>query len=97
MLSDQIGHLSQLERYVSATKSALSFYKATYTETAFFYLDYILPRCSPDDAGKYKVVAKSALGQATTFATLVVNCESPAFVSSQSLQRQSGVNSFSHC
>ncbi|XP_072316366.1 myomesin-3 [Eucyclogobius newberryi] len=30
-------------------------------------------RCSPADAGKYKVVAKSALGQATTFATLVVN------------------------
>ncbi|KAF7648754.1 hypothetical protein LDENG_00152440 [Lucifuga dentata] len=30
-------------------------------------------RCSPDDAGKYKVVAKSPLGEATTFATLVVN------------------------
>ncbi|XP_055020131.1 myomesin-3 isoform X2 [Boleophthalmus pectinirostris] len=30
-------------------------------------------RCSPADAGKYKVIAKSALGQATTFATLVVN------------------------
>ncbi|XP_033837683.1 myomesin-3 [Periophthalmus magnuspinnatus] len=30
-------------------------------------------RCSPADAGKYKVVAKSALGQATTFATLLVN------------------------
>ncbi|XP_034030002.1 myomesin-3 [Thalassophryne amazonica] len=30
-------------------------------------------RCSPDDAGEYKVVAKSRLGEASTFATLVVN------------------------
>lgn len=32
-------------------------------------------RCSPDDAGVYKAVAKSPLGEAMTFATLVVNCE----------------------
>uniref|UniRef100_A0AAV2MA98 Titin n=1 Tax=Knipowitschia caucasica TaxID=637954 RepID=A0AAV2MA98_KNICA len=30
-------------------------------------------RCSPADSGKYRVEAKSALGHATTFATLVVN------------------------
>ncbi|XP_047454895.1 myomesin-3 [Mugil cephalus] len=30
-------------------------------------------RCSPDDAGEYKVVAKSPLGEAMTFGTLVVN------------------------
>ncbi|XP_072548583.1 myomesin-3 [Salminus brasiliensis] len=30
-------------------------------------------RCSAADAGEYKVVAKSSLGEATTFATLVVN------------------------
>ncbi|XP_034730713.1 myomesin-3 isoform X2 [Etheostoma cragini] len=30
-------------------------------------------RCSPDDAGKYKVVAKSPLGEAMTFGTLLVN------------------------
>uniref|UniRef100_A0AAX7TIW4 Myomesin 3 n=1 Tax=Astatotilapia calliptera TaxID=8154 RepID=A0AAX7TIW4_ASTCA len=36
---------------------------------------YLLQRCSPDDAGEYKVVAKSLLGEAVTFGTLVVNCE----------------------
>lgn len=36
---------------------------------------YLLQRCSPDDAGEYKVVAKSLLGKAVTFGTLVVNCE----------------------
>uniref|UniRef100_A0A3B3Z907 Uncharacterized protein n=1 Tax=Periophthalmus magnuspinnatus TaxID=409849 RepID=A0A3B3Z907_9GOBI len=35
--------------------------------------------CSPADAGKYKVVAKSALGQATTFATLLVNLPEAQF------------------
>ncbi|XP_062322120.1 myomesin-3 [Osmerus eperlanus] len=30
-------------------------------------------RCSAEDAGEYKVVARSILGEATTFATLVVN------------------------
>ncbi|XP_060756301.1 myomesin-3 [Neoarius graeffei] len=30
-------------------------------------------RCSAADAGEYKVVAKSSLGEATTYATLVVN------------------------
>lgn len=35
----------------------------------------LFKRCSPADAGEYKVVAKSALGEATTFGTLVVNCE----------------------
>ncbi|XP_012730505.2 myomesin-3 [Fundulus heteroclitus] len=30
-------------------------------------------RCTREDAGEYKVVARSALGEATTFATLVVN------------------------
>ncbi|XP_062842071.1 myomesin-3 [Trichomycterus rosablanca] len=30
-------------------------------------------RCSSADAGEYKVVARSSLGEATTFATLVVN------------------------
>ncbi|XP_075897501.1 myomesin-3 [Nelusetta ayraudi] len=30
-------------------------------------------RCSPDDAGEYRVTAKSPLGEATTFATLIVN------------------------
>uniref|UniRef100_A0A8C5E8X9 Myomesin-3-like n=1 Tax=Gouania willdenowi TaxID=441366 RepID=A0A8C5E8X9_GOUWI len=30
-------------------------------------------RCSPGDAGEYKVVAKSSLGDAMTFGTLVVN------------------------
>lgn len=32
-------------------------------------------RCSPSDGGEYKAVAKSRLGEATTFATVVVNCE----------------------
>lgn len=31
--------------------------------------------CSPGDAGEYTVTAKSPLGEATTFATLIVNCE----------------------
>ncbi|XP_061145859.1 myomesin-3 [Syngnathus typhle] len=39
-----------------------------------FGLNYLeIRRCSPDDAGVYKVVAKSPLGEAMTFATLVVN------------------------
>lgn len=32
-------------------------------------------RCSVADTGEYKVVAKSSLGEATTYATVVVNCE----------------------
>lgn len=32
-------------------------------------------RCNAADAGEYKVVAKSSLGEATTYATLVVNGE----------------------
>lgn len=43
-------------------------------------------RCSPEDAGKYKVVAKSALGQATTFATLVVNSSQGAPAGSERSQ-----------
>ncbi|KAI3361242.1 hypothetical protein L3Q82_013438, partial [Scortum barcoo] len=44
--------------------------------------------CSPDDAGEYKVIAKSPLGEAMTFGTLVVNFEvnfgpEPSFVPSQ--------------
>ncbi|XP_077455423.1 myomesin-3 [Stigmatopora argus] len=39
-----------------------------------FGLNYLeIRRCSPDDAGVYKVIAKSPLGEAMTFATLVVN------------------------
>ncbi|KAK7887069.1 hypothetical protein WMY93_026690 [Mugilogobius chulae] len=43
-------------------------------------------RCSPADAGKYKVVAKSALGQATTFATLIVNSYQGATAGSERSQ-----------
>lgn len=39
------------------------------------YMKFCFFRCSPDDAGEYKVVAKSPLGEAMTFGTLVVNCE----------------------
>lgn len=35
----------------------------------------LILRCSPDDAGEYKVIAKSPLGEALTFGMLVVNCE----------------------
>uniref|UniRef100_A0A8D2ZNG6 Myomesin 3 n=1 Tax=Scophthalmus maximus TaxID=52904 RepID=A0A8D2ZNG6_SCOMX len=45
-------------------------------------------RCSPDDAGQYKVVAKSTLGEATTFATLVVNSYQGAVAGSESWQTQ---------
>ncbi|XP_019724605.1 myomesin-3 [Hippocampus comes] len=39
-----------------------------------FGLNYLeIRRCSPDDAGVYKAVAKSPLGEAMTFATLLVN------------------------
>ncbi|KAK1806390.1 hypothetical protein P4O66_004908, partial [Electrophorus voltai] len=38
-------------------------------------------RCSPADAGEYKVVARSCLGEASTFATLAVNCEGLTCVS----------------
>ncbi|XP_042346235.1 myomesin-3 [Plectropomus leopardus] len=40
-------------------------------------------RCSPDDAGEYKVVAKSPPGEATTFATLVVNSYQGAVAGSE--------------
>ncbi|KAG7474146.1 hypothetical protein JOB18_002672 [Solea senegalensis] len=43
-------------------------------------------RCSPDDAGKYKVVAKNFLGEATTFATLVVKSYQGAAAGSESWQ-----------
>ncbi|XP_028281957.1 myomesin-3 isoform X2 [Parambassis ranga] len=43
-------------------------------------------RCSPDDAGGYKVVAKSPLGEATTFATLVVNSYQGAVAGLESSQ-----------
>ncbi|KAM8871187.1 myomesin-3 isoform 2-T2 [Spinachia spinachia] len=36
-------------------------------------------RCCPDDAGEYRVVAKSALGEAVTLATLLVNSLKPQF------------------
>ncbi|KAK0142941.1 Myomesin-3 [Merluccius polli] len=34
-------------------------------------------RCSAEDAGEYRVVARSVLGEASTFCTLLVNSESP--------------------
>ncbi|KAJ8289219.1 hypothetical protein COCON_G00018780 [Conger conger] len=34
-------------------------------------------RCSVEDGGEYKAVAKSSLGEATTYATLLVNCPVP--------------------
>ncbi|KAL7394101.1 hypothetical protein ABVT39_020649 [Epinephelus coioides] len=40
-------------------------------------------RCSPDDAGEYKVIAKSPLGEAMTFATLVVNSYQGAVAGSE--------------
>ncbi|KAK5861967.1 hypothetical protein PBY51_017402 [Eleginops maclovinus] len=43
-------------------------------------------RCSPDDAGEYKVVAKSPLGEAMTFGTLVVNSYQGAGAGSESSQ-----------
>ncbi|XP_005736130.1 myomesin-3 [Pundamilia nyererei] len=43
-------------------------------------------RCSPDDAGEYKVVAKSLLGEAVTFGTLVVNSYQGAVAGSERLQ-----------
>ncbi|XP_035528933.1 myomesin-3 [Morone saxatilis] len=43
-------------------------------------------RCSPDDAGEYKVVAKSPLGEAMTFGTLVVNSYQGAVAGSEHSQ-----------
>ncbi|XP_034468054.1 myomesin-3 [Hippoglossus hippoglossus] len=43
-------------------------------------------RCCPEDAGKYKVVAQSPLGEATTFATLVVKSYQGAGAGSESWQ-----------
>lgn len=43
-------------------------------------------RCSPDDAGEYKVVAKSPLGEAMTFGTLVVNSYQGAVAGSERSQ-----------
>lgn len=43
-------------------------------------------RCSPDDAGEYKVVAKSPLGEAMTFGTLVVNSYQGAAAGSERSQ-----------
>ncbi|KAM3873043.1 myomesin-3 [Diretmus argenteus] len=43
-------------------------------------------RCSPGDAGVYKAVAKSPLGEASTFGTLVVNAYQGASAGSESSQ-----------
>ncbi|XP_028436038.1 myomesin-3 [Perca flavescens] len=43
-------------------------------------------RCSPDDAGEYKVVAKSLLGEAMTFGTLLVNSYQGAVAGSEHSQ-----------
>uniref|UniRef100_UPI003AB0E41C myomesin-3 n=1 Tax=Centroberyx gerrardi TaxID=166262 RepID=UPI003AB0E41C len=43
-------------------------------------------RCSPEDAGEYKVIAKSPLGEATTFGTLVVNSYQGAVAGSERSQ-----------
>ncbi|XP_068997823.1 myomesin-3 isoform X1 [Embiotoca jacksoni] len=43
-------------------------------------------RCSPDDAGEYKVVAESPLGEAMTFGTLVVNSYQGAVAGSERSQ-----------
>ncbi|KAG7216849.1 hypothetical protein INR49_001503 [Caranx melampygus] len=43
-------------------------------------------RCSTDDAGEYKAVAKSHLGEAMTFATLVVNSYQGAVAGSECWQ-----------
>ncbi|XP_073341600.1 myomesin-3 [Pagrus major] len=43
-------------------------------------------RCSPDDAGEYKVVAQSPLGEAMTFGTLVVNSYQGAVAGSEHSQ-----------
>ncbi|XP_029929114.1 myomesin-3 [Myripristis murdjan] len=43
-------------------------------------------RCSAEDAGKYEVVAKSPLGKATTFGTLVVNSYQGAMAGSERSQ-----------
>ncbi|TDH11422.1 hypothetical protein EPR50_G00061450 [Perca flavescens] len=42
--------------------------------------------CSPDDAGEYKVVAKSLLGEAMTFGTLLVNSYQGAVAGSEHSQ-----------
>ncbi|XP_061573268.1 myomesin-3 isoform X2 [Cololabis saira] len=43
-------------------------------------------RCSPGDAGEYKVIAKSVLGEATTFGTLVVNSYQGAVAGSERVE-----------
>ncbi|XP_074539735.1 myomesin-3 [Halichoeres trimaculatus] len=43
-------------------------------------------RCSPEDAGEYKVIAKSLLGEAMTFGTLVVNSYRGAVAGSEHWQ-----------
>ncbi|XP_068426243.1 myomesin-3 [Clinocottus analis] len=43
-------------------------------------------RCSPDDAGEYKVIARSPLGEAKTFATLLVNSYHGAVAGSERSQ-----------
>ncbi|XP_044064347.1 myomesin-3 isoform X2 [Siniperca chuatsi] len=43
-------------------------------------------RCAPDDAGEYKVVAKSPLGETMTFGRLVVNSYQGAVAGSESSQ-----------
>lgn len=39
------------------------------------FMKHLLFRCSPNDAGEYKVIARSHVGEAMTFGILVVNCE----------------------
>ncbi|KAM6910751.1 myomesin-3 [Xenentodon cancila] len=43
-------------------------------------------RCSPGDAGEYKVIARSPLGEATTFGALVVNSYQGAVAGSERLE-----------
>ncbi|XP_031709040.1 myomesin-3 [Anarrhichthys ocellatus] len=49
-------------------------------------------RCSPDDAGEYKVIAKSPLGEAMTFGTLLVNSYLGALAGSE----RSKTSAFKH-
>ncbi|XP_026173045.1 myomesin-3 [Mastacembelus armatus] len=54
-------------------------------------------RCCPEDAGEYKVVAKSPLGEAMTFATLVVNSYQGAEAGSEYLQTAAFQAQFGTC
>ncbi|KAM9851740.1 myomesin-3 [Aulostomus maculatus] len=55
-----------------------------YSLTQKFGLNSLeIRRCSSEDAGEYKVIAKSALGEAMTYATLVVNSYEGAMAGSE--------------